>query len=358
MFRITYVVLGVVSLILVGCAFSAADDPDKLHHAGDGFRNLHHDYEAPGFGTFLRWKWNQLWNPVTGPEHYDFPLAPNTPAALQTNTTRPTLTWIGHATVLLQLAGRNILTDPHFTPRASPVSWAGPKRAVPPGLALDELPHIDVVVISHDHYDSLDAQSVRRLATREGGEGTLFLVPLGLKRWFAKQGIDNVVELDWWEHHVIHDLRITAVPVQHWSKRSLFGRNRTLWAGWTVSAPGFRFLFAGDSGYSPDFAEIGRRLGPFDLAAIPIGAYEPRWMMRPHHVNPEEAVQLHLDVRSRRSVAIHWGTFVLTDEPLDEPPKRLRDALHTRGVSEDEFLILRHGETLHLPQRPQTRSQP
>lgn len=332
---------------LIACAAPEARNPEKPHHTSDGFRNLH-DYEAPGFASFLRWKANQLLNPVPGPERYDFPLAVNDPAALRANTSRPTLTWIGHATVLLQVAGRNILTDPHFSGRASPVSWAGPRRAVRPGLALSQLPPIDVVVISHDHYDSLDVQSIRALAAREEGERTLFLVPLGLKAWFRKQGIENVVELDWWDRLAVGGLQITAVPVQHWSKRSLFSRNRTLWAGWAIAGGDFRVLFAGDSGYTPHFAEIGRRLGPFDLAAIPIGAYEPRWMMRPHHVNPEEAVQVHLDVRSRRSVAIHWGTFVLTDEPLDEPPERLRSALRDHGIPESEFLVLRHGETLHL----------
>jgi L-ascorbate metabolism protein UlaG (beta-lactamase superfamily) len=153
-------------------------------------------------------------------------------------------------------------------------------------------------------------------------------------------------ELDWWDEYAEGGLFFTAVPVQHWSKRSLFSRNDTLWAGWVIRSKDFRFLFVGDSGYTPHFKEIADRLGPFDLSAIPIGAYEPRWFMRPHHISPEEAVQVHLDVRSRKSVGIHWGTFVLTDEPLDEPPERLEKAKTEKGLSAEEFVVLQHGETI------------
>ena len=156
------------------------------------------------------------------------------------------------------------------------------------------------------------------------------------------------MELDWWEQRRVGGLTVTAVPVQHWSKRGLFGRNRTLWAGWVVKSADFSFLFTGDSGYTALFEVIGQRLGPFDLAAIPIGAYEPRWFMKPHHMSPEEAVQAHLDLNSRKSVAIHWGTFILTDEPLHEPPARLVKELKKKGLSREDFLVPRHGETILL----------
>jgi L-ascorbate metabolism protein UlaG (beta-lactamase superfamily) len=205
-----------------------------------------------------------------------------------------------------------------------------------------------MVVISHDHYDSLDEQTIVKLHQREGGGKTQFFVPLGLKSWFEGLGIERVIELDWWDRHEEADLKITAVPLQHWSKRGLFSRNKTLWAGWVIQANDFRFFFAGDTGYAPHFKEIGRKLGPFDLSAIPIGAYEPRWFMRNHHINPEEALQIHLDLRSKKSVAIHWGTFILTDEPLDEPPRRLEEARRENGRPEEEFLILKHGEIIIL----------
>ncbi len=319
---------------------------DKPHHTAHGFRNVHPDYREKNFGDFLKWRWQQRGNkPLRSASAPVESVQPDI-AFLKSNRSDTTLTWIGHATVLLQLDGRNILTDPHFSKRASPVQWVGPKRLVPPLPALEDLPEIDLVVISHDHYDSLDLGTVKALRNRSGGDRTLFLVPLGLKRWFLKQGVTRVRELDWWEEYRSGDLAVTAVPVQHWSKRSLLGRNRTLWAGWVLRTPTFRFLFAGDTGYTAHFKEIGDRLGPFDAAALPIGAYEPRWFMKDHHMNPDEAVQAHLDLRSRLSVAIHWGTFSLTDEPADEPPRRLREALRNRLVPAAEFRLLKIGETL------------
>ncbi len=318
---------------------------NKPHHTEDGFTNVH-PHEEHGFSDFLRWRWNRIWKDLPSAEDYTFSLAKNDPAFLKSNQNETTLTWIGHATVLFQLEGKNILTDPHFSQRASPVQWAGPKRLVEPGIPFESLPPIDIVVISHDHYDALNKQTIVKLKEREGGQKTTFFVPLGFGRWFKDLGIKQVVEMDWWDESAYGDIRITAVPVQHWSKRSFFGRNKTLWAGWVIQSSDFRFFFTGDSGYTPHFEEIGRKLGPFDLTAIPIGAYEPRWFMRPHHISPEEAVQVHLDLRSKKSVAIHWGTFILTDEPLDEPPKRLATARKEKGLPEEEFVVLKHGETI------------
>jgi L-ascorbate metabolism protein UlaG (beta-lactamase superfamily) len=339
-------VLSFVSFFSLTCAAQKIDQ-SRPHHGKDGFRNIYIADDSRFF-DFLKWRWNRLGKDIPGPEDYNFPLAKNDPEFLRSNTEKVTLTWIGHATVLLQLKGKNILTDPHFSERASPVQWAGPKRMVPPGIPLQALPPIHMVVISHDHYDSLDKKTIVKLRQREGGETTRFFVPLGLKSWFEDLGIERVTELDWWDRHEEGDLRVTAVPVQHWSKRGLSPRNKTLWAGWVIQANGFRFFFAGDTGYAPHFKEIGRKLGPFDLSAVPIGAYEPRWFMRNYHVNPEEALQIHMDVRSKKSVAIHWGTFMLTDEPLDEPPRRLQEARRENGRPEEEFLVLKHGEMILL----------
>ena len=319
----------------------------KPHHTPDGFRNLY-GYERHGFSDLIKWRWQRLWQNRPKPESYAFPLAKNDPTFLRSNTDKITLTWIGHATLLLQLDGKNILTDPVFSQRASPVQWAGPKRVVSPGLAFENLPPIDRVVISHDHYDALDKPTILKLHQRKGGADTVFFVPLGFKNWFHDLGISNVVELDWWEQHPQKGLKITAVPVQHWSKRSLFSRNKTLWAGWVVQTERFRFFFCGDSGYSPHFKEIGARIGPIDLAAIPIGAYEPRWFMRRHHMNPEEALQAHEDIKAKKSIGIHWGTFILTDEPLNEPPKRLGAALKQKKNPVPDFTVLKHGETIVL----------
>jgi L-ascorbate metabolism protein UlaG (beta-lactamase superfamily) len=313
------------------------------------YRNIY-DSKEPDFIDFLKWRWARFLNGTAPSERTSFALADADREFLKTNRTRTTLTWIGHATLLLQLNGKNILTDPHFSKRASPVQWAGPRRVVAPALGIQDLPPIDVVVISHNHYDSLDRNSIISLFRREVGQDTLFFVPLGLSAWFKRLGISLVFDLDWWDQREAKGLKVIAVPVQHWSVRVSMARNTSLWAGWIVQSKDFKFFFAGDSGYTPLFKEIGRRFGPFDLSALPIGAYEPRWFMRSHHMNPDEAVQVHLDVRSKKSVAIHWGTFILTDEPLDEPPKKLNAAMKKLQIPQDDFVVLQHGESILLPE--------
>ena len=322
----------------------AYHDPAKPHRGPDGFRN---SYPHPQKGGFWRWKWEQLRDglPKNPEEGYRFETAKPELAA------NPSVTWVGHATVLLRVGGMSVLTDPHFSERASPVTFAGPKRVVPPVPALDELPHIDAVVVSHNHYDHLDQDSVRRLAEQRGGPPR-FYVPLGLKAWFAELGIHDVVELDWWESREHRGLKIDFVPVQHWSKRTLTDENQTLWGGWVIRHPELAFFFAGDTGYSADFADIRARFGGFDLAAIPIGAYAPRWFMRIMHLDPAEAVRVHQDLNARQSLAIHWGTFDnLTDESLYEPPQRLAEERRKAGLTERDFLLLKHGQTLALERR-------
>jgi len=341
--RMAVLLIGIFFLS-AGCA-STAQEGTGEHHTGRGFKNLHLQ-EDHGFFDFVKWRWERMWKETPSADSYSFPLAKNDPAFLRSNRNHTTLTWIGHATLLLQLHGKNILTDPQFSERASPVQWAGPKRVVPPGIAMENLPDIDIVVISHDHYDSLDVNTVRKLFSRSGGDRTKFFVPLGLRTWFQKLGVYNVVEMDWWDEHELEGLRIIATPMQHWGKRSPFNRNDHLWASWVIIAEDYRFYFGGDTGYSPHFKETGERFGPFDLAALPIGAYEPRWFMKDHHINPAEAVQGHIDLSSKKSVAMHWGTFMLTDEPLDEPPVLLKKALKDAGVPEVAFQVLQHGETI------------
>jgi N-acyl-phosphatidylethanolamine-hydrolysing phospholipase D len=313
-------------------------DPAKPHRAADGFRNNYPHVAKQGF---WRWKWDQLRdglppNPEGG---YRFETAKPQLAA------NPSVTWVGHATVLVRVGGLSVLTDPHFSERASPLSFVGPKRVVPAIPAIHELPHIHAVVISHNHYDHLDQNSVAMLAEQAGGSPRFF-VPLGLKDWFARRGIHDVVELDWWERRDFKGLEVHFVPVQHWSARTLTDENQTLWGGWVIRHPELSFFFAGDAGYSRDFSDIGERFGGFDLAAIPIGAYAPRWFMQIMHMDPAEAVRVHHDVKARRSVAIHWGTFAnLTDESLYEPPLRLAEEKKKAGLADDAFFVLRHGET-------------
>ncbi len=252
----------------------------------------------------------------------------------------PTLTWIGHATFLVGMDGVTFLTDPMFSDRAGPVSFAGPRRLTPPGVPLDAIPTLDFVLLSHDHYDHADLASVRRLAAR----GVRFVVPRGLGDWIKSAGGD-AMELDWWQDVELGGVRLTCVPARHFSGRSLWDSDRRLWAGWIVAGPTRRFYHAGDTGYSPEFAALGERFGPIDLAAVPIGAYLPAAIMHPVHTTPEEALQVGLDVRARRIVAMHFGTFDLADEPLDEPPQRFRREAERLGLGPDRAWVLKIGET-------------
>ncbi|MGI4812484.1 MAG: MBL fold metallo-hydrolase [Janthinobacterium lividum] len=325
-----------------------------MHHArhtADGYQN---NYGQLPRESMLKWRWERLTHGLPKPpaNGYHFPVDHVDVAWLKANRSVDTLTWIGHASALLQLNGVNILADPVFSERASPFSFVGPKRKVPPGLTVDELPHIDIVVISHNHYDHLDTASVEAL-NRQAGGPPLFLVPLGIQKWMNGKGITNVRELDWGDETHAAGLDIWFVPAQHWSARSLTDRAETLWGGWVIKTPvqaahPFSFYFAGDTGYSPDFKDIGAKFGGFDLALIPIGAYAPRWFMHGQHVDPAEAVQIFKDVHAKKAVGIHWGTFELGDEPLDEPPRLLLQATRAAGLPDDAFVALRHGQMIKL----------
>lgn len=266
--------------------------------------------------------------------------APRVPYDSAAIARSPSLTWIGHSTFLVRMDGVTFLTDPIFSERASPLSFAGPRRMVPPGVPLEALPAVDFVLLSHDHYDHTDARSVKELARR----GVTFVVPTGLAEWVRRAG-GNAIELDWWQAVERHGVRIQSVPAQHFSGRSLMDRSRRRWSGWVVSGPTRRFYHAGDTGYPAESETIGKRLGPIDLAAVPIGAYRPAAMMHPVHTTPEEALQIGLDVRARHIVAMHFGTFDLADEPLDEPPRRFRAEAERLGLGPDRAWILNVGET-------------
>jgi N-acyl-phosphatidylethanolamine-hydrolysing phospholipase D len=242
--------------------------------------------------------------------------------------------------MLVRMDGATFLTDPVFSERASPVSFAGPKRLVPPGVPLDALPPIDFALLSHDHYDHTDSPTIEALAKR----GTRFIVPLKLGNLVRDAGGD-AVELDWWQHVNIGRVRVYCVPAQHFSGRSPGGHNRRLWAGWVVAGPTRRFYHAGDTGYFNGFAEIGKRLGPIDLAALPIGAYDPPSIMRFVHLDPEQAVQAAADLGARHVVGMHFGTFDLTDERPDEPPRRFHAAATRHGFESDRAWTLDVGES-------------
>ncbi len=326
------------------------------------FRNTE-PFETRSLADVLRWRRNARRNGLparaeqptpTQAADIDF-IARNAGGAVA-----PAVTWLGHATVLAQFGGVNLLTDPHCSLRASPFSFYGPQRLQPPAIAADRMPPIDLVLVSHNHYDHLDLATVRALAAQPGGP-PLFVVPLGLKSWLQRRGIDHVVELDWWQSRRLGDAEVTLTPVRHWSTRALGDRMATLWGGFAVLTPQLHLYFGGDTGYSPtNFVDTRQHFAPrqrpdegggFDLALLPIGSYAPRWFMAPQHVEPEEAVRVHQDLGAKRSLGIHWGTFELADETADEPPRRLAAAVQAHGLPTEAFGVTAIGETLRLPPR-------
>lgn len=360
-------------VVLSACMFVAACsttnedyNPAKKHHRPEGFQNNYIENIDKSRLDLLRWKWQST---IAGlpkpPEQATTVVQPdlkfvsaNAGAAQQ-----PAITWIGHATMLVQMGGLNILTDPHFSERAAPVQFAGPKRAQPPGLALKDLPRIDLVLLSHNHYDHLDTNTVKALNAQAGG-APLFIVPLGVKKWFAAQGITNVQQLDWWDKQTVKttsgEIEVHFTPVQHWSARGPGDRRATLWGGYAVFASDFQMYFSGDTGYSQDFLDTQKYFaalqtdalgGSFDIALIALGAYAPRWFMKDMHVDPTDAVQIHLDLKAKRSIGVHWGTFDLTDESLDQPPKDLAVARAAKNLSKEAFDVMAIGQTLRLPKR-------
>lgn len=259
-------------------------------------------------------------------------------------------TFINHATFLLRWADLTVLTDPIYSLCAGPLGRFGPRRVHPPGIAFEHLPRVDVVLLSHDHYDHCDLPTLRRLARRDS---PLAITPLGNCDLLRRAGFtsDHIVELDWWQQHALNSRTVmTLTPARHWSNRLSGRRNARLWGGFHVDAGSQRVLFAGDTGYDEVFFhEIRERLGAQDLALIPIGAYEPRWFMAPQHCNPSEAVQIHLDLNARQSIGMHWGTFQLTDESRDAPLSELEIARIEQHVASDAFRVLQPGETALIP---------
>jgi N-acyl-phosphatidylethanolamine-hydrolysing phospholipase D len=250
------------------------------------------------------------------------------------------------------MSGLNILIDPVWSDRASPVQFAGPRRWVPPAIEFDRLPPIDAVVLSHDHYDHLDAGTITRIARRY--PAIVWHAPLGVGAFLRNRGAREVVERDWWQESEIGSLRLTCVPAQHFSGRTLGRRNDTLWSGWTFRSPHHTVFFAGDTALHPEFGTIAKRCGPFDLAILPIGAYEPRWFMGSVHMNPEDCMKAFGQLvaaqngRRLRMAAAHWGTFKLTDEPMDEPPAKMRDQWREAGRDTNDLWIMRPGETRRI----------
>jgi L-ascorbate metabolism protein UlaG (beta-lactamase superfamily) len=340
------------------CASCSSVNPyynaSKPHHRPDGFNNNHVDNwgERP---SFWRWQWERWTSELPVQDVSRVPRTKPELDYLRANRRDVTVTWIGHSTALWQIGGLNILTDPQFSERASPLSFAGPKREVPLPFQLQELPHIDVVLISHNHYDHLDLPTVQALAAQPAGP-PLFVVPLGIDLWLREQGIASSRALDWWDRVELPaqggPVTVHLVPVQHWSSRTPWDRNRVLWGGFVVqgrvAGRAYSMFHTGDTGYSLDFQVIGARFGGFDFSQIAVGCYLPRWFMKVQHVDEDEAVRIHLDVKSRRSMGVHWGTFRLCDDPIESPLDGLPKAREQHGVPAEAFMLPAIGQTVVL----------
>ena len=252
--------------------------------------------------------------------------------------------WIGHSTFLIKKSGIVILTDPVFSDRASPFKNIGPERLIPPAIPLNQLPQIDFITVSHNHYDHLDIDSLKKIS--ELNPDAVFLVPEGDLRLLKRKRIDNAYEFNWWETFSTDGLTFTFTPVQHWSKRGLFDRNKSLWGGWYMNFNDYGMYHAGDTGYSNDFIDTKLKLGAPKYAFIPIGAYNPEWFMAESHVNPEDAIQVMLDLEAEKAFGMHWGTFALTDEDTLEPPARLKEAL--KSFNSPDFISLIPGKVIEI----------
>lgn len=303
------------------------------------FANLKGNFRRPETFRLLKWllglhEQKRAKSPATG---VPVPFLHNDGRVLQ-NATQDTLTWIGHASFLVQLGGKNLLIDPVMSPA---IGWF--KRNAPPGLDWPALPKIDMVLITHNHRDHMDAPTLKRL-----GFDPVYVVPQGLGNWFRRAGMRRIVEMGWWQQMDIEGCHVTFVPAEHWSRRNLFDLNTSWWGGYVIERNGLRVYHAGDSGWFDGFEMIGELCGDIHAALLPIGAYEPRWFMRPQHIDPSEAVRAFQALNARQFVAMHWGTFKLSDEPLDEPPLTVRAAWEAATLPENRLNIPAIGETLLL----------
>lgn len=315
------------------------------------YHNPHQHNIRRGIKDVILWQLGYYNDPIpTPPPPMNFSY-PNQEEPILKNA--PQVTWINHSTFLISVGSFHCLTDPIWSKRCSPIPFLGPKRHFEPPLSLAALPKIDVIIISHDHYDHLDFPTIRTLFKQF--PDIRFYIPRGVGKWFRKYSPevpqDSIKELTWGDHQWIDEkqkIRLTSVPAQHFSGRGAFDRNQTLWMGAVLEFPNKCIYYVGDTGYNPvDFKKIGETFGPIDLSLIPIGAYTPKRFMQPVHVNPQEAVQIHQDVCSKLSIAGHWGTFRLASEAMKRPPYDLYLALQKKGIPWESFRVLNPGQTIN-----------
>ncbi len=337
--RALFLWLKMLKLLFILLLFPLTSLSNKSDHF-DGKHYFNPDYpnELKSFWDVLKWKMTA--DTKEWPEHV---ANKNYPIRLLAPNEKLSATFINHATFLLQFPGVNVLTDPVYSERVSPYTFAGPKRVREPGIAFDQLPPIDVVIVSHNHYDHLDIETLKRLDAKFH---PLFIVPLGDDEHLKKAGIQTVKAVDWWEEVRVKDVRFIFAPSRHWSARQLWDKNECLWGSFMIDSGAVKVYHAGDTGYGKHFLDIKSRLGAPDVALLPIGAYKPRWFMKFHHMDPEDAVKAHIDLGAARSIGMHFGTFQLTDEGIDEPTADLEASLKKSEIPREKFMILDQGQAI------------
>jgi len=338
------IIVIILGMILLGWIFSAPvyRGPVSDHFDGKKFTNSG-GVHAAGFKDLIKWmrtrqkvEWKELTETAFGP-----------PPVGKVEGDSIVVTFVNHSTFLIQTRGLNILTDPVWSERASPVPFAGPKRMRPPGIRFEDLPKIDIILLTHNHYDHLDIKTMKRLSAEFNPK---IFCPLGVGRYLERKGIGNISEMDWWDEIKIDpSLSLLCTPAQHFSGRGMFDRDRTLWSGFALLTEKGSIYYSGDTGFGELFTEIARRISPVRLSFLPIGAYKPQWFMASIHTSPEDAVRIHQIIQSPKSIGMHFGTFPLADDSMEDPVDDLKIALEKEGIPEGEFIAPREGIGLIFP---------
>jgi len=338
-----FIIIIFLGMIFLGWIFSAPvyHGPVSDHFDGKKFINPG-GVEPKGFKDLLKWfrtRERGEWKEIKG---IGFGPAP----AEKVEGDSIVVTFINHSTFLIQTMGLNILTDPVWGERASPVPFSGPKRMRPPGIRFEDLPKIDLILLTHNHYDHLDIKTMKQLSDKFN---PAIYCPLGVGKYLERNGIGNITEMDWWDEiNIDSSLSLVCTPAQHFSGRGMFDRDRTLWSGFALRTEKGSIYYSGDTGYGDFFAEIAKRISPIRLSFLPIGAYKPQWFMADIHTSPADAVRVHQILKSPLSLGMHFGTFPLADDGMEEPAEELRRVIEREGIAEGEFILLEEGKKIML----------